>query len=40
MPVVSVSVTENLKFHSEEKFHLSNTGFRHFVIDGSQQAKL
>jgi hypothetical protein len=38
--VVSVSLAENLMLQPEEKLHLSDTGSKHFLIQGSQQAKL
>jgi len=38
--LVSVSVAEDLMLHPEEKLHLSDIGSKHFLIHGSQQAKL
>jgi len=38
--LVSVSVAEDLMLQPEEKLHLSDIGSKHFLIHGSQQAKL
>jgi len=38
--VVSLSLAEDLMLQPEEKLHLSDIGSKHFLIHGSQQAKL